>query len=120
MMLAGDEFGRTQKGTTTPIARTTKSAGSTGSLQEKGKSLIEFVQRLTGSTRFPILRRNRFLTGEYVEELGVKDVTWIHPSGTEICPERWQRSSLHCFGMLLDGRARAGCSATRARSDASS
>jgi isoamylase len=28
-----------------------------------------------------ILRAGRFLTGEYSDELGVKDVTWISASG---------------------------------------
>ena len=28
-----------------------------------------------------MLRRGRFLTGEYNEELGVKDVTWLTPAG---------------------------------------
>jgi glycogen operon protein len=33
-----------------------------------------------------MLRRGRFLTGEFDEELGVKDVTWLTPSGDEMQP----------------------------------
>src|SRR5205823_9532454 len=71
-----------------------------------GESLIRFVQRLTSFRhRYPILRRNLFLKGLYSEELGVKDVTWMHPDGGEIEQQHWDDHSLRCFGMLLDGRA---------------
>ena len=55
--------------------------------------------------KYPILRRSRFLTGVYNEELGVKDVTWINASGVEMKPEEWGDLTMQCFGMLMDGRA---------------
>ncbi len=89
-----------------PIARTTRSAGSTGIRCEEGQTLIRFVQKLTALRRqYPILRRTRFLTGVYNEELGVKDVTWINASGAEMKPEDWADMDMECFGMLMDGRA---------------
>ncbi len=40
------------------------------------------MKRLTALRQnFPILRRNRFYTGEYNEELGIKDLTWSTPMG---------------------------------------
>ena len=64
------------------------------------------MQRLTSLRhRYPILRRNLFLNGEYIEELGVKDVTWVKASGEEMDEQHWNDGSLRCFGMLLDGRA---------------
>ena len=57
--------------------------------------------------KYPILRRGRFLTGVSSEELGVKDVTWINAAGTEMRPEHWADPTMHCFGMLIDGRAQA-------------
>jgi glycogen operon protein len=105
MLLAGDEFARTQGGNNNAYCQDNEVSWLNWKLEEKGKSLIHFVQRLTKLRhKYPILRRNRFLTGEYVEELGVKDVTWIHPSGSEISQEQWT-DELRCFGMLLDGRA---------------
>ncbi len=39
-------------------------------IEEKGRALTRFVQQLTElRERYPILRRSRFLTGEYDEEL---------------------------------------------------
>jgi glycogen operon protein len=52
-----------------------------------------------------MLRRGRFLTGEFDEELGVKDVTWLTPSGDEMQPEHWEDPNGRCMGVLLDGRA---------------
>src|SRR5690606_9813809 len=55
--------------------------------------------------QYPILRRSRFLSGEYNDELGVKDVAWIHPGGEEMGQAHWEDPNTRCFGMLLDGRA---------------
>jgi glycogen operon protein len=52
-----------------------------------------------------VLRRNRFLTGDYDETLGVRDVTWINAAGREMQAEDWDDGVMRCFGMLLDGRA---------------
>jgi isoamylase len=53
----------------------------------------------------PILRRGRFLTGQWNETLGVKDVTWVNAVGNEMKPEQWHDGNMRCFGMLMDGRA---------------
>ena len=104
MMLAGDEFGRTQGGNNNAYCQDNEISWLDWKLEEKGKSLTRFVQKLTELRRkYPILRRNRFLNGEYVEELGLKDVTWIHSDGSELQGETW--AGLQTFGMLLDGRA---------------
>ena len=106
MLLAGDEFGRTQKGNNNAYCQDNEISWLDWDIKEKGHSLIQFVQKLTRLRhRFPILRRNRFLTGEYIEELGVKDVTWINANGQEMQNEHWGDEGMRCFGMLMDGRA---------------
>jgi isoamylase len=108
MLVAGDEFGRTQKGNNNAYCQDTEISWLDWNTSEKGKSLVRFVKRLTDLRhKYPILRRNRFLTGEYVEEIGVKDVTWINANGGEMTLEQWQDAGMACFGMLLDGRAQA-------------
>ncbi len=106
MLLAGDEFGRTQSGNNNAYCQDDEISWLNWDLTEKGQSLIAFVRKLTDLRhKCPILRRNLFLTGEYVEELGVKDVTWINANGSEMVSEQWADINMHCFGMLLDGRA---------------
>ncbi len=108
MLLAGDEFGRTQQGNNNAYCQDDGISWVDWDIGDKGKSLIGFVKRLTRLRhRFPILRRSRFLTGAYDEEFGVKDVTWINASGEEMPGEAWADDSMKCFGMLMDGRAQA-------------
>ena len=106
MLLAGDEFGRTQQGNNNAYCQDNEISWLDWRIEDKGKSLIAFVQKLTALRRdYPILRRQRFLTGTLNEELGVKDVTWINASGDEMPDEAWADTSMRCFGMIMDGRA---------------
>jgi isoamylase len=106
MLLAGDEFGRTQSGNNNAFCQDNPISWLDWDLKQKGASLIRFVQQLTALRhKYPILRRNLFLNGEYIEDLGVRDVTWISPTGSMMGFEDWHNPHLRTFGMLLDGRA---------------
>jgi isoamylase len=107
MLLAGDEFGRTQQGNNNAYCQDDEISwvdweGTT----EAGKALNRFVQRLIEIRKStPVLRRGRFLTGEMNEELEVKDVTWVSPTGEEMGDEQWGDDNMRCFGLMLDGTA---------------
>jgi isoamylase len=61
------------------------------------------VKQLTSlRQKYPLLRYNRFYTGEYN---GIKDLTWINANGKEMEDKNWGDSTMRCFGMLMDGRA---------------
>jgi glycogen operon protein len=106
MLLAGDEFGRTQFGNNNAYCQDNDISWLDWNLSETGRALIRFVQQLTGLRhRYPILRRNLFLNGNYVEDLRLRDVTWIDAGGRPMEEQHWHDATLHCFGMLLDGRA---------------
>jgi glycogen operon protein len=108
MMLAGDEFGRTQRGNNNAYCQDNEISWLNWELinDRRGKCLIDYVRKLTGFRhKYPILRRNLFLNGEYNEELGVKDVTWINANGKEMESRDWGDNGMRCFGMLIDGRA---------------
>ncbi len=106
MLLGGDEFARTQQGNNNAYCQDNDISWFNWNLTDRSKSLIRFVQKLTQLRhRYPILRRSRFLTGEEIEEVGSKDVTWINPSGEEMQAEHWEDASARCFGMIIDGRA---------------
>jgi isoamylase len=103
MLLAGDEFARTQQGNNNAYCQDNTIGWVNWNVGAKGRALIQFVEKLTNARQqYPILRRSRFLTGTYNEELGVKDVTWVEPSGAEMRDPSWNTG---CFGMLIDGRA---------------
>jgi isoamylase len=108
MLVAGDEMGRTQNGNNNTYCQDNEINWIDWDLDEKRKELLEFTRQLITLRRtHPILRRGRFLVGEYNEELGVKDVTWLSPCGNEMTPDQWNDENARCMGMLMDGRAQA-------------
>ena len=109
MILAGDEFGRTQKGNNNAYCQDNEiSWVDWEAIDDDGRALIEFVKNLTTLRhRLPVLRRGRFLTGEYNEALDVTDARWLSPDGTDLTQEQWDDPSMRCFGLVIDGRAQA-------------
>jgi isoamylase len=106
MLLAGDEFARTQRGNNNAYCQDNELNWLDWNLREQQDVLVNFVQKLNQLRhRYPILRRNRFLTGEYNDELGIKDVMWMNANGCEMDDSHWQDPNMRCFGMLLDGHA---------------
>jgi len=106
MVLAGDEFARTQQGNNNAYCQDNEISWVNWKNAEKNRDLINFVQRLIAiRNAYPVFHRTRFLTGASHPQLGVKDVTWIFSSGAEMQQQNWQDSSVRCFGMLIDGRA---------------
>ncbi|MFL6712872.1 MAG: glycogen debranching protein GlgX [Sulfurifustis sp.] len=107
MMLAGDEFGRTQRGNNNAYAQDNEiNWVDWEGISEDGWALRDFVRRLIAIRKaFPILHRGRFLIGQYNEEFDVKDVTWLTPDATEMTPAHWDDPHMKCLGTVLDGRA---------------
>ena len=108
MLLAGDEFGRTQQGNNNAYCQDNEIGWVDWTITADGHDLRAFVRRLVDlRNRYPILRRNRFFSGVYDPALGVRDATWITPKGLEMTPTEWQNTHTRCLGMLMDGRAQA-------------
>jgi glycogen operon protein len=107
MLLAGDEFARTQRGNNNAYCQDNDISWVDWTLAELNLAQVRFVQSLTAlRRRYPILRRNRFLSTVVNEAIGVKEVTWVSAAGAEMREEDWN-SGTRCVGMLLDGRAQA-------------
>ena len=108
MLLAGDEFGRTQQGNNNAYCQDNEISWVNWEFGQPQVELAEFVRKVIALRRsFPILRRSRFLTGEYNADLDAKDVRWLTPDATDMEAEHWQHGHARCFGMLMDGRAQA-------------
>ncbi|WP_374701405.1 glycogen debranching protein GlgX [Aureimonas sp. N4] len=108
MILAGDEFARTQGGNNNAYAQDNEIGWVDWNVTEEGVQLVEFVQKLIRLRQaLPMLRRGRFLHGTFDEEIGAKDVTWMSPSGGEMQDGEWTDTGARCFGVLLDGRAQS-------------
>ncbi len=106
MVCAGDEFGRTQNGNNNAYCQDNELSWVDWNLDEDQLALAEFFRRLTGLfSRYQVLRRSRFFTGQMIPDLDVADVTWIDANGSQMAPETWDDERTRCFAMLLDGRA---------------
>jgi glycogen operon protein len=120
MILAGDEHGHTQRGNNNAYCQDNELTWlDWENIDEDGLDFATFVRKVIDLREaFPMLRRGRFLTGEYHEALGVRDVRWLTPDATDMTEQHWHDPNARCLGMLLDGRAqptgipRAGMDAT--------
>jgi len=105
MLVAGDEFGHSQQGNNNVYCQDNELSWLDWNLDDEARGLLEFTRYLIKLRRtYPILRRGRFLVGDFNETIGVKDVTWIKPDGSEMNDESWH-TDVSCLGVILDGRA---------------
>jgi isoamylase len=103
MLLAGDEFGRTQQGNNNPYCQDNEINWINWDAMDE--SLLAFTQQLlTLRAESHLLRNDRFYTGEYSEEINSKDVTWLTPTGEALSDEQWNDTFARCLGILLDSR----------------
>jgi glycogen operon protein len=106
MLLAGDEFARTQGGNNNAYCQDNEIGWVDWNIGEDGAALREFTRRLIALRQsHPLLRRSRFFTGNYNEELDVRDVSWLTPAGTEMIQENWEDGNAKAMAVLMDGRA---------------
>ncbi len=93
MLTAGDEFGRTQRGSNNAYCQDNDISWVDWSLLETNHELFSFTKQLIAlRKKHPVLRRKTFLTGN-------GDVEWIGPNGTEV---DWHHG--HAIGMRLLGK----------------
>jgi isoamylase len=109
MLLAGDEFARTQQGNNNAYCQDNEISWlDWNAIGAEERDLAEFTQRLIIlRNALPILNRGRFLSGRFDEEFGVKDVAWLRPDGAEMAGDNWGDGGARALAVLLDGRAQA-------------
>ncbi|WP_295983300.1 glycogen debranching protein GlgX [uncultured Variovorax sp.] len=111
MLLAGDEFGRSQQGNNNAYCQDNEISWVDWGVaaSDAGRALSDFSARLLALRKqMPVLRRNRFMAGAWFEDIGAKDSTWWTPAGEEMQASHWDDPQTRSFALLLDGRAPAG------------
>ena len=104
MIVAGDEFGRTQRGNNNAYCQDNEISWLDWDLCSRRQPLVQFTRRVAELRhRYAVLRSGRYLNGEFNDALELRDVTWLRPDGTPMQQHDWDTGL--CFGMLLDGRA---------------
>jgi glycogen operon protein len=103
MIVAGDEFGRTQRGNNNPYCQDNEvSWVDWQGRRAEDLALTEFLRRLLQLRRaHTVFRRNHFLTGQAVGPRGIKDVTWLEPGGREMTTHDWTAPNARALGAQL-------------------
>jgi len=97
MIVAGDEFRRTQKGNNNAYCQDNEISWLNWALQEKNADLIRFVRTLIQFRKNqPTVRRRTFLTGVPASN-GWADVSWYSALGTAV---DWHSSELPIICLL--------------------
>jgi isoamylase len=92
MLLAGDEFGRTQNGNNNAYAQDNETSWVDWRRAEtpEGEALTAFVTRLIALRKaHPVLRCKHFLHGREQPAPGVLDIAWFDERGQQIPSEAW-------------------------------
>jgi glycogen operon protein len=107
MLLAGDEIGRTQRGNNNAYCQDNEiSWFDWEHIRPEDEDLRRFVRYLIHlRRRHRVFSRPRFLRGEMLSEAGVKDITWVTPSGSEATDEDWNNPVALSLGYVLSGAA---------------
>jgi isoamylase len=98
LLLAGDEFGRSQGGNNNGYCQDNAVSWLHWELNERQRTLFEFTRELLALRRDnPALRRSRFFDGE-ADEDGHRDIAWFTPQGEPMEHEAWHAAHAACRG----------------------
>ncbi len=101
MLLAGDEFGRTQHGNNNAYCQDNAMSWVNWDLDPGQREQVRFVARLIELRHDrPELRRDTFLKGTPSTE-PTRDVRWLHPDGRDMGEADWLDPSLRRLGVWL-------------------
>jgi glycogen operon protein len=109
MLVAGDEFGRTQHGNNNAYCQDNDIGWvHWDNWSDDDRRLLDFVRRLLRVRRENrAFRRSQFFAGQPVDERGLKDVVWRTPEGREMTAHDWSLPFGRCFGMEIFHRGAA-------------
>jgi len=101
MILAGDEFLNSQDGNNNGYCQDNKLTWIDWEMANQNSDILRFVQlMITLRKRHTSVMRRRFLTGEFVEQRGIKDITW---HGAKLDTPLWDDPSSQLLAFTLAG-----------------
>ncbi|GAA4298731.1 glycogen debranching protein GlgX [Nibribacter koreensis] len=103
MLVAGDELSRTQQGNNNAYCQDNEISwidwkGADQKLLEFSKKLIHFRKS------HPVFRRRRWFQGQQIKGLGLEDIAWFLPNGTDMGDEHWDEEHAKSLAIYLNGR----------------
>jgi isoamylase len=102
MLVAGDEFGRSQGGNNNAYCLDDETTWLDWDHAPWQQDLLETVRHLLRIRReHPVVRQDRFFAGRPVHADGTKDLAWFGPDGMEMDHGRWHDPALRVLQMYL-------------------
>jgi isoamylase len=107
MLVAGDEFGRSQGGNNNAYCQDNEISWiDWEGITEDDQAFTEFVRQAIKFRKDHIIfRRARFFFSRKIKGTEIKDITWLRPDGQELSPEDWGDEGIHFVSCLMRGEA---------------
>lgn len=103
MLVAGDEIGRTQGGNNNAYCQDNEISWL--AWKEADEELLAFTQKLIQLRKtHPVFCRRRWFKGQPIKGVGLEDIAWFLPEGTEMTEENWNLDFAKSLGVFLNGR----------------
>ena len=104
LLLAGDEYGRSQGGNNNAYCQDNETSWLRWSWGQRERELQSFVRRLIALRRQqPVFRRRQFFDG-VADATDQRDVSWLRADGQRMTDADWQCWHARSLGVLLNGR----------------
>lgn len=103
MLVAGDEFGRTQMGNNNAYCQDNEVSWLNWVEMDKG--LQKFTSKLIALRKaHPTFRRRKWFQGMPVKGIGLEDIAWFLPEGIEMDEQHWQNDFARSLAIYLNGQ----------------
>jgi len=103
MLVAGDEFGRTQHGNNNAYCQDNEISWL--NWENADKKLMKFTRNLIHFRRnHPTFRRRKWFVGQPIKGIGVEDINWFLPEGDEMTEENWSHDFAKSLAVYLNGK----------------
>ena len=103
MIVAGDEISRTQQGNNNAYCQDNEISWINWA--EADKELLEFTQKLISLRKsHPTFCRRKWFQGQPIKGIGVEDIAWFLPDGSEMTDEHWNTSFAKSLAVYLNGK----------------
>jgi isoamylase len=104
MLLAGDEWARTQNGNNNAYCQDNELSWLSWEHDDEQQKLLEFTKKLIQLRhQHPVFRRPKFFQGRRIRGSDIRDVMWFNPGGNEMTDEEWGSPFVRAIEVLLSG-----------------
>jgi isoamylase len=103
MLIAGDELSRTQNGNNNAYCQDNEISWI--NWDKADHELLSFTKKLVHFyTNHAVFTRRRWFVGRPIKGLGLEDIAWFSPDGTEMTEENWRHDYAKSLGIYKNGR----------------